>query len=290
MGSCQVSIIVISHNEGEYLGRTIESFLAALPPQAEILVVDDWSTDGSASALQNDRVVRILRPARRLGAVKARNYGARYARGEILLFSDAHVEVPKNWFGPLLAPLTRPAVGAVGPAISMMYHPDSTGFTLRFTDSALNSEWGRREGQYPYAVPLLGAGFCGMRREVFDAFGGFDTGMIMYGMEDPELDIRLWSFGYECVLVPDVEIAHLFREEHNFTDWERLLHNILRYGTIHYNEERMQRLIASYAEDSTLPAALARVAASDAWERRNQIQSTRYYDDDWYFGTFGMNC
>jgi glycosyltransferase involved in cell wall biosynthesis len=289
LSNCTVSIVVISHNEGVYLGRTVDSLLAALPSNAEIIVVDDCSTDGSTGGLQDDGIVRVLRPPKRLGTVKARNYGARQARGRVIVFSDAHVEVPQHWYEPLLAPLARRTVGAVGPTISMMNYPAGRGYGLRFRDAALNCDWGKLQGPNPYPVPLLGAGFFAMRRDVFAALGGFDPGMIMYGMEDPDLDIRLWTFGYECVLVPGVDVAHLFREDHPFQDWESLLHNILRYGTVHFGQDRLRRLIDCYSNDRTLPMALARVAASDAWARRREIQDARCHDDDWYFNKFQMS-
>lgn len=289
-GRCEVSIVIISHNEGAYLRRTVQSILAALPRRCEVLVVDDWSTDGSALGLPRAGTVRVLRPPRRLGTVKARNHGARQAHGEVIVFSDAHVEVPKGWFDPLLAPLAKPTVGATGPVISMMYRPAAKGYGLRFRDAALNCEWGGLEGPHPYPVPMLGAGFFAMRRDVFFAIGGFDEGMIRFGMEDPDLDIRLWTFGYQCQLVPTVEVAHLFRDDHAFQDWSTFLHNVMRYATIHFGERRRERLIESYSSDNCLPEALARVSRSDAWKRRRQIQSLRYYDDDWYFKRFAMNC
>jgi GT2 family glycosyltransferase len=285
---CRASIIVITHNEGKYLARTIESLLVALPPWTEVLVVDDWSTDDSTKGLQNG-VVKVLRPPKHLGAVRARNYGARHASGEILVFSDAHVEVPEGWFDPLVAPLARPSVGATGATISMLHHRDAKGYGLRFRDAALNCEWGQWEESNPYPVPMLGAGFFAMRRNVFEAVGGFDPGMIRYGMEDPDLDIRLWTFGYECLVVPTVEVAHLFRDDHAFQDWESFLHNMVRYGTVHFSEERLKRLIESYSGDGDLPGALARVAASDAWVRRREIQGMRFHDDNWYFDKFGMS-
>jgi len=189
----------------------------------------------------------------------------------------------------LLPPLARTSVGAVGPVISMLSQRNAKGFGLRFRDAALNCEWGDWQQRDPYPVPMLGAGFFAMRRDVFHAMGGFDPGMVKFGMEDPDLDIRLYTFGYECLLVPSVEVAHLFRNDHAFQDWETFLHNVMRYATIHFSPERMEKLIKSYSKDSSLPGALARVAASDAPQRRREIQSARLYDDNWYFGRFGMD-
>jgi GT2 family glycosyltransferase len=283
-----VSVVVISHNEGRWLGATVESLHRSLPAGGEIIVVDDWSTDHSAESLEPHRALRVLRPGQRLGAVRARNFGASRARNEIIVFSDAHVDVPRDWAEKMLAPLERSDVGAVGPAIAMKYHREAVGYGLRFSDEALNCEWGPWHGSAAHPVPILGAAFMAMRRELFKAFGGFDRGMIRFGMEDPDLDIRLWTFGYACMVVPTVEVGHLFREDHPFADYEQFLHNMLRYGVIHFSRERLRRLIASYVDDEYLPVALARVLCSDAQIRRRKIQCKRIHTDDWYFDKFGM--
>ncbi len=284
-----ISVVVVSHNEGYYLPRTIHSLLPGLPADGEIIVVDDHSTDGSAdNQWRGYRRVTVVRPKERLGTVKARNFGARNARGDVIVFSDAHVEVPNDWVQPFLDALALPKVGAVGPVISKMRQRSAKGYGLRFVDAALNCDWGQWQGPNPYPVPLLGAGFMAMRRDVFTTMGGFDAGMIMYGMEDPDLDMRLWTFGYQCLLVPQVEVAHVFRNDHPFQDWETFLHNMLRFAIVHFGVERMRRLFECYARDENFPAAVARVVSSDAWIRRREIQTARCYNDDWYFHKFGM--
>src|SRR5258708_4117284 len=259
-GAKSISVVVVSHNEGYYLPRTVHSLLPGLPPDGEIIVVDDHSTDCSADSLvRGYRRVTVIRPKKRLGTVKARNFGARYARGEVIVFSDAHIEVDNAWVQPFLDTLALPRVGAVGPVISLMRQRSVKLYGLHFVDAALNCEWGQLQSPNPYPVPLLGAGFMAMRRDVFTAMGGFDEGMIMYGMEDPDLDMRLWTFGYECLLVPQVEVAHVFRNYHPFQDWETFVHNVLRFAVVHFGVERMRRLFEYYVKDEVFPAAVARV-------------------------------
>ena len=104
-----VSVVVPSYNEGPYLLQTVDSLLQSLPADGELIVVDDRSTDGSAEFLAGrDRRVRRLRPAARLGAVASRNLGAAEARGELLVFSDAHVTVAGGWAEELRPALRRP--------------------------------------------------------------------------------------------------------------------------------------------------------------------------------------
>lgn len=285
-----VSVVVVSHNEGANLRRTVHNLLATAPRDSEIIVVDDGSDDGSADCLTTGYSgVQVVRAKQRLGAIAARDLGAGRTRGDVLVFSDAHVEAPLGWTEPLLNVLSQPEVGAVAPAISVMGRPDAKGFGFRLTDPALNIAWLGPPGPDPTAVPMLGAGFLAMRREVFAAVGGFDTGLQLWGYEDSELCLRLWLLGYECVVVPSVVVAHLFRSAHPYhVAWAPLLHNILRVATIHFNAERIGRVVAAATGNRAFPAAFACLAESDVWQRRDEIRAARLYDDDWFFHHFGM--
>jgi GT2 family glycosyltransferase len=301
--SVALSLVVASLNEGEYLRRTIDNLTASLPDAAEIIVVDDHSTDGSTDFLKAGYDhVSVVRPAERLGSARARNFGARHARGKVLVFSDAHVAVPPDWAGPLVAALSQPDVGAVMPAIRVMRYPDdylspngsasngskqAKGYGLRWRDAGLGYAWLKCKSSEPYPVPLLSAAFLAMHRNVFAAIGGFDPGLIVWGSEDAELSLRLWTLGYECLVAPGVEVAHLFRPHHPYNvEWEDVLYNKLRLATIHFGTERRESVIAHLRKNGAYSAALARLDSSDTAVRRSQLHSLRRYDDDWFFQKF----
>lgn len=288
--SAGISVVVASLNEGEYLRRTVESFHAHLPTAGEIIVVDDGSTDGSVDCLiRADLRATVLRAGERLGVARARNFGARHAKGEVLVFSDAHVEVPPDWAGPLQAALAQLEVGAVGPGISIMRPTpvESTGYGQRWRDATLDTAWLGLRGKYSYPVPLLGGGFIAMRRCTFEAIGGFDSGMMVWGAEDSELCIRLWTFGYECWVIPSVEVVHRFRPTYPYqVSWEPVLHNKLRLATVHFGPERLRRVVECLKQNSAFPAASARLTSSDVENRSWMIRSLRRYDDEWFFSKF----
>jgi glycosyltransferase involved in cell wall biosynthesis len=95
MNKWSVSVIIPARNEQRLIGGTLDRVLHAARDfnrdAVEIIVVDNASTDGTWETLGRytaDHGVIAVRQGL-LGAARARNYGRRYASGEILVFVDA---------------------------------------------------------------------------------------------------------------------------------------------------------------------------------------------------------
>jgi glycosyltransferase involved in cell wall biosynthesis len=284
-----ISIVVPALNEGDNLARTVENLRGTLPGNSEIVVVDDGSSDGCADSLQEDHVLRVIRCSR-LGSASARNVGALQAQGEIVVFADAHIEAPPKWWMPLTDALRDPAVGAVAPVISVMGNQISKGYGMRWKGPDFGIEWLPPVESRPHPVGLAPGCLLAMRRDVFNATGGFDDGMKLWGMEDSELSLRLWLLGYELQLVPSVEVAHLFRQKRPYSiGWTCVIHNMLRVAFCHFKNERIQRVVETLKGYRDFSAALALLACSDVQARRQYLQTQRRRDDDWFFQRFPMN-
>jgi GT2 family glycosyltransferase len=131
--------------------------------------------------------------------------------------------------------------------------------------------------------------FLGIRHDLFARIGGFDNGLAVWGSEDGELCLRLWLLGYECWLVPTLQVAHLFRAAHPYrVEWEHVVHNLLRVGVVHFGQARLARMIASLGGSAAFASAFATLLDGDACARRAWLQSQRLYDDDWFFRRFDM--
>ncbi len=280
---------MVSHNEGENLLATVRSLLETLPPEGELLVLDDGSTDGSVEeAARRYPWIRVVTPKERMGVARARNLGAAHSSGRVIVWSDAHVAAPPGWACAMLRVLEERTVGAVSPVISVMGQQDSKAFGFRWSDAALNIEWLGWQGDLPHPVPMLPGAFLAMRRDVFEETGGFDPGMVLYGGEDAELSLRLWTLGYECRLVPEVDVAHLFRDKLPYAvGWESVLHNLLRVAVVHFSPARLERVIDCLSRRPGLPSALSRLFESDVWQRREHVRAARQHDDEWFFRRFG---
>lgn len=99
------------------IGDSIDSILAQEYPDFELIVVDDSSTDATASVISayTDRRIRVLHTPQRLGIARARNHAFAAARGRYLALTDhddlSHPERLERQVRHLDA---HPGVAAVG--------------------------------------------------------------------------------------------------------------------------------------------------------------------------------
>ncbi len=159
-----ISLIVPAHNEEELLGRTLESLRQAAQASGrsfEIIVVDDASTDstGAVAAEHGATVVNVS--LRQIGLV--RNAGARAATGQILVFVDADTVVPPETIQAALLALDQGAIGG-GATITFDQSPERWARTL-------TGVWNFISRRMRWAAGC----FVFVRREAFDAIGGFDV-------------------------------------------------------------------------------------------------------------------
>lgn len=200
-----VSVVIPAFNAAPYLSRAVESVLAQTHPVAELVVVDDGSSDETYEvAGRFDSAVVRIRQANR-GVSNARNRGAAATRGDLIAFLDADDEwLPRKLEVQLARLAARPEVVA------------------SFTNSVAVDERTGSERSLPYRLepdmersllvkgPLIGnASSVLVRRGAFEAVGGFDEALSQSA--DYELWLRLagrGAFDY----VPEVLVRLRVRE------------------------------------------------------------------------------
>jgi glycosyltransferase involved in cell wall biosynthesis len=87
-----VSLIITTYNYGHFVERAVRSALdqSLAREQFEVIVVDDASTDATASVLENYKDdVRYFRLEQNQGLSAARNFGIKKAKGQFIVFLDA---------------------------------------------------------------------------------------------------------------------------------------------------------------------------------------------------------
>lgn len=90
-----ISVIIPAYNEEQYIGKAIEALLHQTEPADEIIVVDNSSTDNTASIIKRYDV-RYIKEGMQ-GLIPARNRGFDEATSDLLARMDADSLPPPNW-------------------------------------------------------------------------------------------------------------------------------------------------------------------------------------------------
>jgi glycosyltransferase involved in cell wall biosynthesis len=202
-----ISVIVPVYNGGANFRRCLVSLVEALPPPTEIIVVADGDTDGSGQ-LAKEFGAQVLRFPSPGGPGRARNLGARAAKGDLLFFVDADVTIPPDAVGQVAAVFKRDAylVALFG---SYDDEPGETNFLSQYRN--LLHHYVHQTG-CENASTFWGA--CGaIRRDVFLAMGGFVEHYYKPSIEDIELGYRLRRAGHRIRLCKSLQIKHWKRWE-----------------------------------------------------------------------------
>jgi GT2 family glycosyltransferase len=158
---------------------------------------------------------------------------------------------------------------------------------MRWANAGFEIEWLGAGDDAPRDAPLLPGCCLAVRRTDFMRSGGFDAGLIRWGMEDSEFSLRLWLLGQRVVIHPAVSVGHLFRSRHPYEiDHVDIVHNMLRVALIHFSAPRLTRVVEALKRFGGFAAALTRAADSDAMQRRAAFAAQRQRSDDWFFERF----
>ena len=199
------SIVIPVYNGAAHLERCLEAIGELSPAPLECIVVDDGSTDGSVQAAGAAGATVISLTGRR-GPAAARNAGARAARGEILMFVDADVVVPRDTVARFAARFNAdPDCAAVFGSYDTA--PAGPGFISQYRN--LLHCYTHQCGQERAFTFWTGCG--AMRAHVFLAHGGFDESRTRPCIEDVELGMRVSAAGGRILLDKALQVQHLKR-------------------------------------------------------------------------------
>lgn len=213
--SVEVSVIVLNHNGRRWLGPCLDALAAQRhAPAFEVIVADNASTDGSADFVRERYPdVRLHEAGANLGFAGGNNAGAAQARGAVLVFLNNDTAPEPDWLARLHAALvSRPSAGIATSRIVFMDDPDvvdSAGDGYIRAGGAFKH--GHRQAASAFNMSREVFGGCGaalaVRRELFEALGGFDESFFIY-YEDVDLSYRVRLAGYSVWYAADAAVRH----------------------------------------------------------------------------------
>ena len=110
----RASVVIPCRNAANTVRDAVASAFSQSEPPAEVVVVDDASTDLSPEAAR-EAGARVIRNATRRNAGGARNVGMEATRGELVGFLDADAVAPKDWLARARTAFeTDPSIAGVG--------------------------------------------------------------------------------------------------------------------------------------------------------------------------------
>lgn len=269
-----VSVIITVQDEVPgWLTTTVQSVLARTPPYLlqEVIVVDDNgiknindATDAmkqELAALRKLPGVQVIQNDERQGCAKARLSGAKEATGEVLYFTDSHIEmISSTWYQHLVLPIVEnPRTMAIqhidvisdegdpdyyipGDASygmfdkGLMYRWLQKGFdTWNGTNVIKKNKFGLLaklpSNRHPYETPMGPGALFAMRRDEFWRLGGYDEGNVVWGAENIELGLKTWMCGGRVLMVPCSRAGHMFRVKRKRTAAQWLVPDALANKT-----------------------------------------------------------
>jgi glycosyltransferase involved in cell wall biosynthesis len=260
----RLSVIIPVANGESVLACCLDALRRSEYEAFEVIVIDDCSTDDAARVAQHYGV-RYFCSANRMGPANARNIGARFARGDILVFVDADVVLSPNSLQMIADGFDcNPRIAAVfgsyddapdWPAFFSQYRNLLHHYIHQCSRESASTFW---------------AGCGAMRKSVFERFGRFDEATYNKpSIEDVALGMKITRAGHPILLDKRLMVKHLKRWTffsmvktdifHRAVPWGRLILNT-RYLPSDLNFDKRSR--ASLVLVAGLSASMVLLALS----------------------------
>jgi GT2 family glycosyltransferase len=252
-----VSVVVVSYNAREQLERCLAAVAGG---SAEVIVVDNASTDGSAELVRERfPAVRLIELSENVGFGAGNNEGMRAASGRYFLLLNSDAWPVEDAIERLVAFADRhPDAAVVGPRL---LNPDGSlqrsvrGFPtpwrlateyfflrkLAPRTQAFNALYGggfdhrsAREADWLYGACLL------VRREAAGSVGLFDEDFFLFS-EETDWCYRFRAAGWKVLFFPAAEVVHVGGASHGGMQYRENLRGHLRFLAKHRGLRQAER-------------------------------------------------
>ncbi len=179
----KISVVLAAYNEEKLIGRCIEAIQNQDFPknEYEIVVVDNNSKDRTSQIVKKAGIAPFLYDAHQ-GAIWAKDYAVKKAKGEIVVVTDADSIPQKDWLKNIDAIMEDKKIKLAGGKV----YPIGNSFTSRLLLEAFDVA---ARVLSIFGVPLVWGSNMVVRKSAFEAVGGFDT--TLHSSDDWEFTLRV---------------------------------------------------------------------------------------------------
>jgi GT2 family glycosyltransferase len=225
-----ISVVVLSHDSSTYLRRLLESIAAAENrAECEVIVVDDSSAPEAHVTAELCRLYDARLVTKQGNVPGKRNAGVAAAIYGIILFVDSDCRIDPG----LIVEHQRLALmdAEIGAMLGAVDFEGERSLTWRMVERGpFLGAFGmaRRMDYAPWGVTCN----LSVRREAFDATGGFDEGLLrVTGGDDVDFGLRLNRAGYRIRCNPS---AVVFHTRDTWSTFGRMMRRVFNYGRNHF--------------------------------------------------------
>lgn len=221
MGKSKLSIVVVSHNTRELLGKCLDSvYKSGFKGNLEVFVVDNNSSDGSAQLVREKFPwATLMVNKRNVGFAAANNQALKQASGEFILLLNPDTISCRGAFGTMVEFLQgNPNAGAVGAQLigpegglqrSWGSFPNLASYVFDYL--LFGNVWSRllpipSRGE-PFEVDWVLGAVLMVRQEVIEKVGMLDERFFMYA-EDKDWCYWIKEAGWKVYYLPTAQVIH----------------------------------------------------------------------------------
>jgi N-acetylglucosaminyl-diphospho-decaprenol L-rhamnosyltransferase len=263
-----LAVVTVGYNSAAHLPGTLAAVAAQLRDDDELIVVDNASSDGTAEvARAHAPSARVIEMERNCGFGGACAAGVEASAAPLILFLNPDAApAPGSIEALRQTAAERPGWGAWQALVVMEggERVNTLGGKIHYLGFGWAGGCGTRVaevGPDPVEVPFASGAAMVIRRDAWEAVGGFEPSYFLYG-EDLDLSLRLWLAGYGVGMTPSARVEHDYDFQKGQGKWFLLERNRWRTLLAAYPTPLLLLLAPALA---LFELALLPVAAQGGW-------------------------
>lgn len=218
-----VSVIIPTKDGVDILSQCIDGLLNKTEyKNVEIIIVNNQSSEPDTHSyfekICADPRIKVIDFDEPFNYSRINNIAAREAKGSVLALLNNDIEIiNRDWLREMVSHAVRPEIGAVG---ARLYYPDGTvqhagvllgykgraGHMYRYASPDWLGYWAR--GVLIQNLTAVTAACMVLRKDLFEAIGGFDEENFTVTFNDVDLCLRIYEKGYRNLYTPYAELYH----------------------------------------------------------------------------------